>query len=115
MTLFNIFLILHIAGIVIIAGTTFTNYFISKQFWSCIEADKQRAVIINSTTLLFERLTGIGGAVTIISGFAMVVVLHGVFVSQAWFQIKMALVLLIILNASFFARAQNKKLQKLLS
>jgi hypothetical protein len=41
--------------------------------------------------------------------------MHGAFVSQIWFQIKMILVLLIILNASFFARTQNKKLGKLLS
>ncbi|HEY2725783.1 MAG TPA: hypothetical protein VGI61_01305, partial [Parafilimonas sp.] len=106
MILFNIFLILHIAGIVLIAGTTLASYFISKQFWTCIEADKQRAVIINSTATVFGKLTGLGGMLTILSGIAMVVVLHGAFVSQTWFQIKMALVLFIILNASFFARAQ---------
>ena len=114
-TLFQISLILHIAGIVMIAGTTFTNFVISKQFWNNIETDKHKAVIINSTTLSLGRLTGIGGVLTILSGIAMVAALHGVFTAQLWFQIKMALVLLIILNASFFARQQNKKLQQLLS
>ncbi len=113
--LFQICLVLHIAGIVMIAGTTFSNYFISKQFWNCLTSDKQKAIVINSTTLLFGRLTGIGGALTIISGFAMVAALHGAIASQIWFQIKMILVLLIILNASFVARKQNKKLQQLLS
>ncbi|MEP6684560.1 MAG: hypothetical protein ABJA35_14920, partial [Parafilimonas sp.] len=61
------------------------------------------------------RLTGIGGVLTILSGFLMVAALHGAFVSQLWFQVKMVLVLIIILNASFFARTQNKKLEKLLS
>jgi hypothetical protein len=98
-----------------IAGTTFSNYFISKQFWNYVETDRQKSIVINSTTLLFGRLTGIGGAVTIISGFAMVTVLHGVIASQLWFKIKMILVLLIILNASFVARKQNKKLLQLLS
>ena len=98
-----------------IAGTTFSNYFISKQFWNYVETDRQKSIIINSTTLLFGKLTGIGDAVTIISGFAMVAVLHGVIASQLWFKIKMILVLLIILNASFVARKQNKKLLQLLS
>ena len=52
---------------------------------------------------------------TIISGIVMVIIMHGAFISQIWFRIKMILVLLIILNASFFARTQNKKLDKLLT
>lgn len=114
-TLFQTSLVLHIAGIVMIAGTTFTNFFISKQFWTSVETDKPKAIIINSTTLLFGRLTGIGGAITILSGFGMLAALRGVVASQLWFQIKMALVLFIILNASLVAGAQNKKLQTLLS
>ena len=114
MTFFNIALILHIVGIVIIAGTTFTNFFIARQFWNCIEADKQKAVIINSSAVVFGRLTGIGGMLTILSGVSMVAALHGAIASQIWFQIKMALVVLIILNATFFARTQNRKLQQLL-
>ena len=113
--LFQVCLMLHIIGIVVIAGTTFSNYFISKQFWNYINADRQRAIIINSTTLLFGQLTGIGGGVTIISGLAMVAVLHGAITSQLWFHIKMLLVLTIILNATFFARRLNKKLQQFLS
>ncbi|MEP6682647.1 MAG: hypothetical protein ABJA35_05270, partial [Parafilimonas sp.] len=69
MILFNIALILHIIGIIIIAGTTFTGFFISRQFWKSVSADKQKAVIINSNAGLFGRLTGIGGVLTILSGF----------------------------------------------
>lgn len=115
MILFNIFLILHIAGVVIIAGTTLTAFFISKQLWVFAETNMQKAQIFNSDGALFARMTGIGGMLTILSGIALVIIMHGAFISQIWFQIKMILVLLIILNASFFARAQNKKLDKLLS
>jgi hypothetical protein len=115
MILFNIFLILHIAGVAIIAGTTLTAFVISKQLWVFVETDRQKAQIFNSNGALFGKMTGIGGMLTILSGIAMVVTMHGAFVSQIWFQIKMILVLLIILNASFFARAQNKKLGKLLA
>ena len=115
MILFNIFLILHIAGVVIIAGTTLTAFVISKQLWVFVETNRQKAQIFNSNGALFGKMTGIGGMLTILSGIAMVVTMHSAFVSQIWFQIKMILVLLIILNASFFARAQNKKLGKLLA
>jgi len=115
MILFNIFLILHIAGVVIIAGTTLTAFVISKQLWVFIETNREKAQIFNSNGALFGKMTGIGGMLTILSGIAMVVTMHSAFVSQIWFQIKMILVLLIILNASFFARAQNKKLSKLLA
>ena len=115
MILFNIFLILHITGIVIIAGTTLTTYFIAKQFWKFIQTNKPRAVIINSTNLFFGKLTAIGGMLTILSGIIMVIVLHGALVSQIWFRVKMILVVMIILNASVFARVQNKKLEKLLA
>src|SRR5690349_1172430 len=115
MILFNIFLILHIAGVVIIAGTTLTAFVISKQLWVFVETNREKAQIFNSNGALFGKMTGIGGMLTILSGIAMVVTMHSAFVSQIWFQIKMILVLLIILNASFFARAQNKKLGKLLA
>ena len=91
------------------------NYIISRQFWSCIETNKNKAIVIHSTTLTFERITGIGGVLTILTGVAMVAILHGAVDSQLWFRVKMILVLLIILNALLFARPQNIKLKKILS
>ena len=114
-TLLQICLVLHIAGIVLLGGTTLINYVISRQFWNCIGTDRNRAVVINSTTLGFERITGIGGMLTILTGIGMVLILHGAVDSQLWFRIKMVLVLLIILNALLFARPQNIKLKKILS
>jgi hypothetical protein len=106
--------VLHITGVVLPGGTTLMNYIISRQFWSCIETDKNKAIIINSTTLTFGRITGIGGVLTILTGITMVAILHGVVDSQLWFRIKMILVLLIILNALPFA-PQNIKLKRILT
>jgi hypothetical protein len=114
-TLLQICLVLHITGIVLLGGTTLMNYIISRQFWSCIETNKNKAIVIHSTTLTFERITGIGGVLTILTGVAMVAILHGVIDSQLWFRIKMILVLLIILNALLFARPQNTKLKRILT
>lgn len=115
MTLFNIALVLHIAGIVLIAGITFTSYILSRQFWNYMQTDKNKAIIIHSTALVLGRLTAIGGALTILSGITMVAALHGAFTEQTWFRIKTLLVLIIIINTSVFAGRQNKKLQRSLS
>lgn len=114
-TLLQVCLVLHITGIVLLGGTTLLNYIISKQFWACVSSDRNKALVINSTTLNFGRITAIGGVITILSGIAMVVVFHGIVASQLWFRIKMTLLLVIILNALLFARPQNNRLKKLLS
>jgi len=114
-TLLAICLVLHITGIVLLGGTTLMNYIISRQFWNCVETDRNKAIVINSTTLTFAKITGIGGVLTISTGIAMVAILHGVVDTQLWFRVKMILVLLIILNASLFATPQNTKLKKILS
>jgi hypothetical protein len=114
-TLLQVCLVLHITGIVLLGGTTLMNYIISRQFWNCVETDRNRAIVINSTTLVFGRITGIGGVLTILTGIGMLAVLHGAVDAQLWFRIKMMLVLLIILNALLFARPQNTKLKSILS
>ena len=113
-TLLQICLVLHITGIVLLGGTTLMNYVISRQFWTCVETDRNRAIVINSTTLVFGRITGIGGVLTILTGIGMVAILDGAVDAQLWFRIKMMLVLLIILNSLLFARPQNTKLKKIL-
>src|SRR5258706_14320692 len=114
-TLLQVCLVLHITGVVLLGGTTLMDYFISRQFWNYVEIDINRAIVINSTTLIFGRITGIGGVLTILTGVGMVAGLHGAVDTQLWFKIKMILVLLIILNSLFFARPQNTKLKKILS
>ena len=114
-TLLQICLVIHITGIVLLGGTTLMNYIVSRQFWSCLQSDRNRAIVINSTTLSFARITAIGGALTILTGMGMVAILHGTVGAQLWFRIKMILVLLILLNALLFARPQNTKLKKILS
>ena len=114
-TLFYISLVLHITGVVLLAGTNLLGYFVSKRFWSAVAVNVNKAIVINSITIDFARITAIGGVLTILSGLTMVFVLHGAVASQLWFRIKMMLVLFIILNALLVERPQNSKLKKILS
>ena len=114
-TLLQSCLVLHITGIVLLAGTIFGNYIISRKFWSYIKVDKGKAMVVHSVALTLGRITGIGGAVILLTGIGMVAILHGAVGAQLWFRVKMILVLLIILNLLLFARPQNRKLKKILS
>lgn len=113
--LLQICLLLHITGIVLLGGTTLANFILSKQLWACAQIDKNRALTIHTTTRAFEKFTGIGGGLTILTGIGMVAALHGAVDAQLWFRIKMILVLLIILNSVLFARKQNIRLAEILS
>jgi len=112
--LLEICLVLHITGITILTGTTLVNYVISKQFWSNIRVDINRAIIINSTTLTLRKITAIGGMLTVLSGIAMVALFYGAFNSLLWFRLKMIILLLIIANSLFVERPLNFKLKSLL-
>ena len=112
MILFNSSLVIHIAGIVLIAGITLAGYILAAQVWRFIETGRSKSIALHSVALGMERLVAIGGMITIASGITMVIALHGVVVSQTWFRVKMVLVLIIILNAAIFAKRQNKKLQQ---
>src|SRR5258706_738281 len=114
-TLLQACLVLHIAGVVLLGGTTLMSFVISKQFWNSMQTDRNRAIVINTTTLNFGRITGVGGALTILTGIAMATILGAAVDSQLWFRIKMILVLFIILNSLLFERPQNIKLKKILS
>jgi uncharacterized membrane protein len=107
-------LLLHIVGIVIMAGTTFADYFTFRQFLRYLRQDAQKAIAVNVATAKFTRLMGLGLVLLILSGVMMVNVYGREFAEQTWFRIKMGMVLLILLNGILIARPSMSKLRKLL-
>jgi len=114
-TIVQISLVLHITGIIILAGLTIASYTLSLQSWKLISTDRAKAILMNSATMIFGRIIGIGGLLTIVTGFVMVSILREGVTAQVWFRIKMLLVVLIVLNGAIYARRQNMKLTRLLS
>ncbi|HEY1869923.1 MAG TPA: hypothetical protein VGG71_02640 [Chitinophagaceae bacterium] len=115
LTSLQIFLLLHLSGFALLAGTVLTNYLISVQCWKYIETNKQKALTINSSILILNRVTAIGGIITVLSGIIMVIILHGTVFSQLWFRIKMVVLVLIIMNSVTVARRQSLKLNTFLA
>lgn len=114
-TLFHFALLTHIVGLTMMAGTTLANYFILKQFWLQLKADKQKGLAILVTMTKLQKLLGIGILLLIISGIGMMYATQGVFGEQIWFRIKFGFVIAIIVNGLVVGRRLGKSLGKTLS
>jgi len=113
-TIYQLALVLHIAGLTIMAGTTVADYFIFKKFWKQFETDKVSAAVIYKAMSGFAVLFGIGFLLLLVSGVTMMGITHGAFGEQSWFRIKFGLIIIIILNGIFIGRRQGAKLRKYL-
>ena len=106
------FLVLHLAALVLMAGTTLVDYLAYASFWKFAGEGNRPEALLNMMARL-PRVAGIGAAVLITSGIGMMAITHGVFGEQLWFRIKFGLVLLVILNSLLIGRRQGLKLRNL--
>lgn len=110
-TLLQTFLVLHLSGLVLMAGTIVVDSMLYRAFWQQYNTDRERSVNLLTVSGKFGRVTGIGAALLILTGIGMMGVTHGVFGEQLWFRIKFGLVtLLIVINLT--ARRRGLKLRK---
>ena len=112
---FQSFLLLHITGFVIFAGTTLIDVVTFRQFWKQYNSDQSKAAAVLQAIATFPRLMGAGIGLLIISGVGMMAMTHGAFGEQVWFRIKFALVLILIGNLLFVGRQQSSALRKMLT
>lgn len=102
-------LTLHIIGIVILSGTIFIDFFVTRQFW---KADASRNESKTSIGLMIEkmqRLMPIGGLLSILAGIWLISIVHA-WAGQIWFHIKMGILILVLVNALAFRRRLGKSL-----
>ena len=98
-----------------LGGTTVVDAIGYRSFWKLFHKDKEKAMPVMQLLALFSRLLGIGSALLIVTGIAMMAITHGVFGEQLWFRIKFVLVLLIVANGLLVGRSQGVKLRKLIA
>jgi uncharacterized membrane protein len=103
-------LVLHLSGLVIMAGTTVVDYSVFKTFWKQIDRGEPRSAGLMEAASKFSRLIGIGAALLILTGIGMMAITHGAFGEQLWFRIKFGLVIILILNGILAGRRQALKL-----
>jgi hypothetical protein len=114
-TIYHLALITHLTGLILVAGTTFIDYIITRQFWKQVANSKSEASAVLNSLSKFPIVFGIGFLFLIISGVYMMYVTNGAYGEQVWFRIKFGLIILIILNGIAFGRRQGLELRKILS
>lgn len=112
--LFNTSLWLHVIGITCMAGATVVEYVLARKFWRIYARNPQSGILGSNITANIPLLTMVGMLLILLSGVGMMIATRGVFDSMLWFRIKMALVVIVILNAILNGRKQRAKLDKLL-
>jgi uncharacterized membrane protein len=110
--IFQSFLLLHLVGLVLFAGTTTADFVSFRQFWKQYALDAVTARPMLQSMIKFPLLMGLGMAAIILSGVGMMAMTHGVFGEQLWFRIKFAIVVLIILNNIIIGRRLIISLRK---
>lgn len=114
-TLLQTLIVLHLTGLIIMAGTTFVDYTTFKTFWKQFDQDQEKSIGLLQSTAKFSRLIGIGAALLILTGIAMMAITNGAFGEQIWFRVKFALVIILILNGVLAGRRQGLKLRKIIA
>lgn len=107
------FLILHLVGLTLMAGTTIIDFVGHHTYWKMQQHDQARAAGVLQLLSKFSRFIGIGAALLIFTGIGMMAVTHGVFGEQTWFRVKFGIVIVLIANSLFIGRRQALKLRKL--
>lgn len=111
MILLNIFLIAHLTGLALMAGTTVADTVTFNTFSKSFRKNGTPSLTLLALMDKFSALLGIGAALLIISGTGMMVITHGAFAHQIWFKIKLALILTLILNGFLVGGRQKSKLK----
>jgi|GEM_PF-3574491 len=110
LTLRLLLLVIHISGLVLIAGSTVTRWMVFRAFVKSV------ATIRQESTSLLKILDGLGamfrlGAIVLVlSGIGLMWITQGVYLHQLWLQIKLWLILLLPLTEVLVGNRQLKKL-----
>nr|WP_294874313.1 DUF2214 family protein [uncultured Pedobacter sp.] len=110
--LMQAFLVMHLTGLTLLAGTTAADYIVFRTFSNQLKTEGQRSENLLNLMSRLGVILGIGGGLLIFSGLGLMTITHGVFMHQLWFKIKLALIIMLVLNGFLVGNRQVKKLRK---
>ena len=110
--LLQIFLIMHLTGLTLMAGTTVAEYITFNTFSKLFGKERERSLSLLELMKKLSGLLGLGAALLILSGIGLFIVTNGVFIHQFWFRIKLLLIFILILNGFLVGGRQESKLKK---
>jgi len=104
--------VLHIAGIVIMAGTTMIDYLTFNTFWRLSDKAGSRALGLIPLMARYGAFIRTGAITLILTGIILFILDKGSIWSQPWFKIKVLLVIALILNGLLVGNRQGHKLRE---
>jgi uncharacterized membrane protein SirB2 len=113
LTLLNTALVFHLVGLVSIAGSTILDFITTRLFWKRYAGNKHEALLAREFSRVFPTVARAGGALLVLSGIAMMTIMHGAYGSQTWMRIKIGVVVLIIVNMTVIGRRSAANLSRL--
>ncbi|WP_040006242.1 DUF2214 family protein [Fibrisoma limi] len=110
-TIRQLLLVMHLSGLVLMAGTTVTELVVFRTFISLWNTKG------NASVGLLKLMSGLGtillagGVLLVLSGIGLTLITGGVFLHQLWLQVKLGLILLLPLNGLLVGSPQMKTLR----
>lgn len=107
----ELLLIAHLSGLVLMAGTTVTEFVAFRILTVQFKVNKQ---VPGSIIKLMSRLTAIltaGGILLTISGIGLTWITASIFLHQLWLQLKLSLIVVLALNGMLVGGRQMKHLK----
>jgi uncharacterized membrane protein SirB2 len=112
MILLQVCLVVHLAGLALMAGTTVSELIVFRAFSKRLGKDGVASSSLLDLAAGFPMMLGIGAGALILSGIGLMAVTHGAFTHQLWFQVKMLLIVAIILNGFITGGKHERRLKE---
>lgn len=111
----RILLAFHLTGLTIMAGTTIIDFFTFKTFCRLVDHGDNKALNLLPLMSGYGSFVRAGAVILILTGAAMFLMMKGIWWEQLWFKVKIALVLLLVLNGMLVGNKQGARLRNMAS
>jgi uncharacterized membrane protein SirB2 len=105
---------LHIYAFIAAIGVTLASLLAYRKFWHVYDKDRTQGLSAFPIVEALQVAGMIGMGVLLLAGIGMLAIAHWSFVQLSWFQIKLALIVLLYVNGSTIGRTSAAKLKGLM-
>ena len=112
--MYQFFKLLHIVGFILGVGVTIAAFLAFKQFWKLYFANPAQGRAAFRAFGALQKFGLIGLLLVLVGGISMLAVADWSYMNLLWFQIKLGLVVLMLVNGFTFGRTAKLQLQAFL-
>lgn len=112
-TTYNIALSLHLVGVTTMAGAALYRWILLRTMHENQPGDQQ--IFLFQLMRQLSKLLAVGFVILLFSGSTMLYLVNGLFETQLWFQLKLALLLWLVIGGAIFQNRYEKRLLRLLT